>query len=88
MRKYLHIDLNPQTVREEEVSGEHAAYAGRYFIAKTLTEMGIVMMAGETTPTNFRMTQHNGKILTVMDTVTITMATTVIHASIQAVIQR
>ena len=44
MRKYLHIDLNPQTVREEEVSGEQAAYAGRYFIAKTLTEMGVAQV--------------------------------------------
>lgn len=41
MRKYLHIDLNPQNVRVEEVSGKQAAYAGRYFIAKTLTEMGV-----------------------------------------------
>ena len=36
--------------------------------------MAIVMMAGETTPTNFRMTQHNGKILTVMDMATIHLA--------------
>lgn len=41
MRKYLHIDLSRHAVREEEFSGEQLAYAGRYFIAKTLTGMGV-----------------------------------------------
>ena len=41
MRKYLHIDLAQRNVREESYSGEQLAHAGRYFIAKTLVEMGI-----------------------------------------------
>ncbi|MFT4562853.1 MAG: aldehyde:ferredoxin oxidoreductase [Gammaproteobacteria bacterium] len=41
MRKYLHIDLKPQTVREEQFSGHQVAHAGRYFIAKTLTELRV-----------------------------------------------
>ncbi len=41
MRKYLHIDLGRQTVREEQFSGEQIARAGRYFIAKTLVEMNV-----------------------------------------------
>lgn len=41
MRKYLHIDLVSRAVREEEFSGDQAAHAGRYFIAKTLTDMGV-----------------------------------------------
>ena len=40
MRRYLHIDLNAHTVREETFSGEQIAKAGRYFIAKTLFELG------------------------------------------------
>jgi aldehyde:ferredoxin oxidoreductase len=40
MRKYLHIDLNKGQVREETFSGEQVAHAGRYFIAKTLLELG------------------------------------------------
>lgn len=40
MRKYLHIDLNDQAVREETFSGDQVARAGRYFIAKTLNELG------------------------------------------------
>lgn len=40
MRKYLHIDLNKGHVREEAFSGEQVAHAGRYFIAKTLLELG------------------------------------------------
>ena len=40
MRKYLHIDLNKCQVREEAFSGEQVAHAGRYFIAKTLLELG------------------------------------------------
>ncbi|MEM7540419.1 MAG: aldehyde ferredoxin oxidoreductase C-terminal domain-containing protein [Pseudomonadota bacterium] len=41
MRKYLHIDLGAQNVREETFSGEQAARAGRYFIAKTLIEQDV-----------------------------------------------
>ena len=41
MRKYLHIDLNDQVIREEAFSGEQVARAGRYFIAKSLVEMGV-----------------------------------------------
>ena len=41
MRKYLHIDLGQRSVREETFKGEQVAQAGRYFIAKTLLEMGI-----------------------------------------------
>lgn len=40
MRKYLHIDLPTQQVREETFTGEQIARAGRYFIAKTLCELG------------------------------------------------
>ena len=40
MRKYLHIDLTKGQVREEAFSGEQVAHAGRYFIAKTLLELG------------------------------------------------
>ncbi len=40
MRKYLHIDLNDRTVRNEEFAGEQIARAGRHFIAKTLLELG------------------------------------------------
>ena len=41
MRKYLHIDLAEKIVREETMSGEDIAWAGRYFIAKTLVDMNI-----------------------------------------------
>lgn len=40
MRHYLHIDLNDRSIRKEEQSGEILARAGRYHIAKTLTESG------------------------------------------------
>ena len=40
MRKYFHIDLAQRSVREETFSGEQVARAGRYFIAKTLNELG------------------------------------------------
>ena len=40
MRKYLHIDLARRSVREETFTGEQIARAGRYFIAKTLCELG------------------------------------------------
>jgi aldehyde:ferredoxin oxidoreductase len=41
MRKYLHIDLNQKHVGEEEFTGEQNARAGRYFIAKTLVDLGV-----------------------------------------------
>ena len=41
MRKYLHIDLATRDVRTETFSGEQIARAGRYFIAKTLNELGV-----------------------------------------------
>lgn len=41
MRHYLHIDLDTQTVRKEDQSGEVLARAGRYLIAKTLVEGGV-----------------------------------------------
>lgn len=41
MRKYLHIDLNDHSVREETFTGEQVARAGRYFIAKTLVDMNV-----------------------------------------------
>ncbi len=40
MRKYLHIDLAERKVREETFTGEQIARAGRYFIARTLVDMG------------------------------------------------
>ncbi len=41
MRRYLHIDLNDKSVREETFSGEQLARAGRYRIAKTLVDMNV-----------------------------------------------
>lgn len=41
MRKYLHIDLATRTVREETFTGEQIAMAGRYFIARTLVDLGV-----------------------------------------------
>ncbi|MCB1748199.1 MAG: aldehyde ferredoxin oxidoreductase [Gammaproteobacteria bacterium] len=40
MRQYLHIDLPNRDIRREEFSGEQVARAGRYFIARTLNELG------------------------------------------------
>jgi len=40
MRKYLHINLNDRTVKTEELNGEDVIRVGRYFIAKTLLELG------------------------------------------------
>ena len=40
MREYLHIDLQEQSVRREELHGEAIARAGRYLIAKSLVESG------------------------------------------------
>ena len=41
MRKYLHIDLNSQSIEEQEMHGEEIVRAGRYYIAKTLVEKGV-----------------------------------------------
>ena len=41
MRKYLHIDLNDKSIREEAFEGEQIARAGRYFIAKTLVDLDV-----------------------------------------------
>jgi aldehyde:ferredoxin oxidoreductase len=40
MRKYLHIDLESQSIDAEELKGEALARAGRYHIVKTLLEGG------------------------------------------------
>ena len=41
MRKYLQIHLNDQTTTSEELAGEDVVKVGRYFIVKTLLEMGV-----------------------------------------------
>jgi aldehyde:ferredoxin oxidoreductase len=40
VRKYLDIDLNSQSISERELKGRELTEAGRYFIAKTLLQMG------------------------------------------------
>ena len=40
MRKYLHINLGDRSVKTDELHGEDIIRAGRYFIAKTLVELG------------------------------------------------
>ena len=40
MRKYLQINLPDRTIETEELHGEAIVRAGRYFVAKTLLEMG------------------------------------------------
>jgi aldehyde:ferredoxin oxidoreductase len=40
MRKYLHINLAERSIKTEELYGEAIIRSGRYFIAKTLLEMG------------------------------------------------
>ena len=40
MRKYLHIDLENQSIDSKELNGEALARAGRYLIVKTLLEAG------------------------------------------------
>jgi aldehyde:ferredoxin oxidoreductase len=40
MRRYLDIDLSRRTVTGRELHGEEIVRAGRYFIAKTLLELG------------------------------------------------
>ena len=39
-RKYLHINLKQQSVKEDTMQGEALVKAGRYFIAKTLLQSG------------------------------------------------
>ena len=41
MRKYLHIDVDSKSTREEQFVGEQIARAGRYFIAKTLVDLDV-----------------------------------------------
>jgi len=41
MRTYLHIDLENQAIKKEELGGKQLGHAGRHFIAKTLLEGGI-----------------------------------------------
>ena len=41
MRKYLHIDVDDKSTREEQFVGEQIARAGRYFIAMTLVELKV-----------------------------------------------
>ncbi len=41
MRHYHHIDLGTQQIRTEELQGEEIVRAGRYLIAKTLTERNL-----------------------------------------------
>ncbi|MBF8269485.1 MAG: Tungsten-containing aldehyde ferredoxin oxidoreductase [Gammaproteobacteria bacterium] len=41
MRRYLHINLQDKSVREEQFAGEQIAWAGRYFISRTLVKDGI-----------------------------------------------
>ena len=41
MRKYLHINLHDQSVREQELNGEEILDCGRHYIAKTLLELGV-----------------------------------------------
>ncbi len=40
MRKYLQINLPDRTIKTEQLHGEAIIRAGRYFVAKTLLEMG------------------------------------------------
>ena len=40
MRKYIHINLDDRSIKTEEIDGEAVIRAGRYFIAKTLLELG------------------------------------------------
>ncbi len=40
MRKYLHINLTEQSIKQESMQGEAVVRAGRYLIAKTLLEQG------------------------------------------------
>jgi aldehyde:ferredoxin oxidoreductase len=40
MRRYLDIDLNTRAIMGRELHGEEIVKAGRYFIAKTLLELG------------------------------------------------
>jgi aldehyde:ferredoxin oxidoreductase len=40
MRRYLDIDLNTRAITGRELHGEEIVKAGRYFIAKTLLELG------------------------------------------------
>ena len=41
MRKFLHINLAKHSSEAQELQGEAIIRAGRFFIAKTLIEMGV-----------------------------------------------
>lgn len=41
MRRYIHINLNDQSIESEEWRGEKLVKAGRHLIAKTLNEMNV-----------------------------------------------
>jgi aldehyde:ferredoxin oxidoreductase len=41
MRKFLHINLHDQSIREEELNGEEILDCGRHYIARTLLESGV-----------------------------------------------
>ncbi len=45
MRSYLDIDLATRNVTSRELQGREFAQAGRYFIAKTLLDMGVAKVA-------------------------------------------
>ena len=42
MRTYLHIHLNDRSIETQELNGKDVAFAGRYFIAKSLLDAGAV----------------------------------------------
>jgi len=44
MRKYLHINLNDRSIREEDLHGKDLARVGRYFIAKNLLEADVAQV--------------------------------------------
>ena len=41
MRKYLHINLDDQSIEAEELHGEDVIRVGRHYIAKTLLARGV-----------------------------------------------
>ena len=41
MRKFLHINLHDQSIREQELNGEEILDCGRHYIARTLLESGV-----------------------------------------------
>src|SRR5215813_279384 len=45
MRHYYDIELGTRTIKQRELEGEAVVKAGRYFIAKTLLELGAATIA-------------------------------------------